>query len=137
MLSLLSLLFVFQSPALAQTYACNGGVTYGENRGQQGTVEFNLENFSGSITFENGETVPVVEGGSICGAPLENLLCTTRDLSSRGALRKVSRCYAQAGDKTPVLSNGIVFSTVGGNGRMECLSKEKRVLVEFNGCEAK
>ena len=136
MLYLISLLMAFHTPANAQSYACSGGVTYGENRGQQGSVEFDLENFSGSITFENGETVNVVESGSICGASLENLLCTTRDLSSRGAQRKVSRCYAQAGDRTPLLSSGIVFSPNGGNGRMECVSKEKRMLVEFNGCAA-
>lgn len=136
MLSLLSLLFVFQAPAMAQAYACNGGVTYGENRGQQGSVNFDIENFSGSIALDGGETMQVVENGSICGASLEGLLCTTRDLSSRGALHKVTRCYQQAGDQSPVLSNGIVFSPNGGNGRMECESKEKRVLVEFNGCQA-
>jgi hypothetical protein len=136
MLYLLSLLMAFQTAAHAETFACNGGVTYGENRGQQGRVNFDIENFFGTITFDNGETAQVVESGSICGASLENLLCATRDLSSRGAQRKVSRCYAQAGDKTPVLSSGIVFSPNGANGRMECLSKEKRVLVEFNGCQA-
>lgn len=137
MLYLFSLLMAFQTPAYAQAFSCSGGVTFGENRGQQGLVEFDIENFTGSITFDNGEALNVVEDGSICGASLENLLCATRDLSSRGAQRKVSRCYAQAGDKSPVLSNGIVYSPVGKNGRMECISKEKRVLVEFNGCEAK
>lgn len=134
MLFLFSLLMAFQTPAHAQSYDCSGRVSYGENRGAKGTVTFDIENFSGSIALENGETMQVVESGSICGASLENLLCATRDLSSRGAQHKVSRCYAQAGDKTPVLSSGIVFSPVGGNGRMECLSKEKRLLVEFNGC---
>jgi len=137
MLFLLSLLFAFQSPALAQTYACTGGVTYGENRGQQGEVTFDMESFSGSITFENGDTMRIVENGAICGASLENFLCATRDLSSRGALHKVTRCYEQVGDKTPVLSNGIVFSPVGRNGRMECRSAEKRVLVEFRDCGAR
>src|SRR6218665_3852552 len=106
MLSLLSLLFAFQAPAMAQTYGCNGGVTYGENRGLQGSVNLDTENFTGSITFENGETTQVVESGSVCGASLENLLCTTRDLSSPGGYHKVTRCYAQAGDNSPVLSSG-------------------------------
>jgi hypothetical protein len=137
MLFLLSLLMAFQNPANAQPYECSGRITYGENRGAQGVVDFDIENFSGSITLENGEEMQVVQEGAICGASLEGLLCTTRDLSGRGGLHKVSRCYKQAGDKSPLLSSGIVFSPVGNNGRMECNSKEKRVLVEFNGCGEK